>query len=256
MSASGSGGTRPEDPGDRALTAFRDALLLGLSLAAGVVDAVVFLRLAQVFVANMTGNTVLLGLAVGQVHPQAAARSAVALAAFCFGVAVAATITLLSPERPHPAQPWPPVTNLLLGMEAVLLAFATLLWQLTGGAGEALVLLLIALTAIVMGVQSGAARSMGVGGVATTYVTGALTNAVSGLLGHAFSARRAPASPTARRLGTLSLSVWAAYGAGAVLAGAGSLAVGSGVLWVSVAVLTGITAAALVWRARASPTER
>lgn len=256
MSGMGSGGTRPVDPGDRALTAFRDALLLGLSLAAGTVDAVVFLRLAQVFVANMTGNTVLLGLAVGQVHPQAAVRSVVALAAFCFGVAVAATITLCFPQGPQPAQPWPPVTNLLLGMEAVLLACATLLWQLTGGAGEVLVLLLIALTAIVMGVQSGAARSMGVGGVATTYVTGALTNAVSGLLGHAVSSRRAPTSSAARRLGTLSLSVWAAYGAGAVLAGAGSLALGSGVLWVSVGVLAAITAAALVWRARASSTDR
>lgn len=241
---------------DRRLTAFRDTLLLGLSLAAGLVDAVVFLRLAQVFVANMTGNTVLLGLAVGQVHPQAAVRSVVALAAFCLGVAVAATITLFSPQGQTGAQPWPPVTNVLLGLEAVLLAFATLLWQLTGGSGEGLLLLLIALTAVVMGVQSGTARSMGVGGVATTYVTGALTNAVSGLLSHAVSARRAPASPAARRLGTLSLSVWAAYGVGAVLAGAGSLAWGSGVLWVSVAVLAAIVGAALGWGARASSTGR
>jgi uncharacterized membrane protein YoaK (UPF0700 family) len=97
---------------------------------------------------------------------------------------------------------------------------------------------------------------MGVGGVATTYVTGALTNAVSGLLSHAVSARRAPTSPAARRLGTLSLSVWAAYGVGAVLAGAGSLAWGSGVLWVSVAVLAAIAGAALGWGARASSTGR
>lgn len=238
---------------DRARTAFRDTLLLGLSLAAGLVDAVVFLRLAQVFVANMTGNTVLLGLAVGQVHPQAAVRSVVALAAFCLGVAVAATLTLLAPPA-QGSEPWPPVTNVLLGLEAVLLAFATLLWQLTGGAGEALLLLLIALTAAVMGVQSGAARSMGVGGVATTYVTGALTNAVSGLLGHALGARGAATSSGGRRLGTLSLSVWAAYGVGAVLAGAGSLAWGGGVLWVSVAVLVAIAGAALGWGARVSST--
>ena len=230
----------------RSLTAFRDTLLLGLSLAAGLVDAVVFLRLAQVFVANMTGNTVLLGLAVGQVHPQAAVRSVVALAGFCLGVAFAAVLTLLSREG-RDAEPWPPVTNVLLGVEAVLLACATLLWQVTGGGGEALVLVLIALTAMVMGVQSGAARSMGVGGVATTYVTGALTNAVSGLFGHLASVRRAPSSPAARRLGTVSLSVWAAYGVGAVLAGAGSLAWGSGVLWVSVAVLALIAGAALGW---------
>ena len=43
----------------------RDAMLTSLSLAAGCVDAVGYLGLGQVFVANMTGNTVLLGLAIG-----------------------------------------------------------------------------------------------------------------------------------------------------------------------------------------------
>jgi hypothetical protein len=41
-------------------------MLTSLSLAAGCVDAVGYLGLGQVFVANMTGNTVLLGLAIGQ----------------------------------------------------------------------------------------------------------------------------------------------------------------------------------------------
>jgi uncharacterized membrane protein YoaK (UPF0700 family) len=48
----------------------RDAMLTSLSLAAGCVDAVGYLGLGQVFVANMTGNTVLFGLAIGQADGQ------------------------------------------------------------------------------------------------------------------------------------------------------------------------------------------
>ena len=41
-------------------------LLALLACAAGAVDALSFLRLGDVFTANMTGNTVLLGIAVGE----------------------------------------------------------------------------------------------------------------------------------------------------------------------------------------------
>ena len=44
----------------------RDALLLILTWAAGNVDAIGYLALGCVFTANMTGNTVLLGLHLAQ----------------------------------------------------------------------------------------------------------------------------------------------------------------------------------------------
>jgi uncharacterized membrane protein YoaK (UPF0700 family) len=44
----------------------RDILLLVLTWAAGSVDAISFLALGRVFTANMTGNTVLLGLHLAQ----------------------------------------------------------------------------------------------------------------------------------------------------------------------------------------------
>jgi uncharacterized membrane protein YoaK (UPF0700 family) len=44
----------------------RDSLVLLLVWAAGSVDAVGFFGLNHVFTANMTGNTVLLGLSLGQ----------------------------------------------------------------------------------------------------------------------------------------------------------------------------------------------
>jgi uncharacterized membrane protein YoaK (UPF0700 family) len=40
------------------------AALLGLTVVTGLVDAVSYLRLGRVFVANMTGNVVFLGFSV------------------------------------------------------------------------------------------------------------------------------------------------------------------------------------------------
>jgi uncharacterized membrane protein YoaK (UPF0700 family) len=44
----------------------RDSRLLALTWAAGSVDAISYLGLGHVFTAMMTGNTVLLGLALAQ----------------------------------------------------------------------------------------------------------------------------------------------------------------------------------------------
>src|SRR5215470_8216887 len=45
---------------------WRDGVLLALTFAAGCVDALSYLGLSHVFTANMTGNAVLLGLAIGR----------------------------------------------------------------------------------------------------------------------------------------------------------------------------------------------
>lgn len=60
------------------------ALIL-LTLIAGMIDAVTFLGLDQVFAANMTGNLVLLGLGVAGTPTLSIAGPAVALGAFLLG---------------------------------------------------------------------------------------------------------------------------------------------------------------------------
>ncbi|MGN6697263.1 MAG: YoaK family protein, partial [Thermomicrobiales bacterium] len=65
----------------------RDTLLLLLAGAAGSLDAISYLGLGHVFTANMTGNTVLLGVALAQRDMPAALRNAVALVGFGVGVA-------------------------------------------------------------------------------------------------------------------------------------------------------------------------
>ncbi|HMC05510.1 MAG TPA: YoaK family protein, partial [Actinomycetota bacterium] len=72
----------------------RGALVLGLTLVAGCTDAISYLGLGRVFTANMTGNTVLLGVAVAQRDAGAAARSAAALGGFVLG----AIVVGLAPE--------------------------------------------------------------------------------------------------------------------------------------------------------------
>jgi uncharacterized membrane protein YoaK (UPF0700 family) len=64
------------------------ALLLALTVLAGVVDATSILRLGHVFVATMTGNLVFLGLAAAGAKGFAVATSALALGGFVIGVLI------------------------------------------------------------------------------------------------------------------------------------------------------------------------
>jgi uncharacterized membrane protein YoaK (UPF0700 family) len=70
------------------------ACLLTLAVPAGAVDASNYLGLGRVFTANMTGNTVLLGVALARGSGADAARSVAALGGFCAGGAIG---TLLVP---------------------------------------------------------------------------------------------------------------------------------------------------------------
>src|SRR3712207_2924680 len=152
----------------------RDAMLVMLSLAAGCVDAVGYLGLGQIFVANMTGNTVLLGLALGQAKGQAALRAVVALAGFVVGVAAGAAI--VGPGRERSA--WSPAVTAALALELVVLVAFAVGWFLAEAEPAGLAVYpLIVLPSLAMGVQSAAVRRLGIPGVATTYITGKIGRA-------------------------------------------------------------------------------
>src|SRR5258707_15825818 len=61
------------------------ALLVGLTVLTGVVDAVSILALGRVFVANMTGNVVFVGFALAGAAGFSLAGSLAALAGFVVG---------------------------------------------------------------------------------------------------------------------------------------------------------------------------
>jgi uncharacterized membrane protein YoaK (UPF0700 family) len=202
----------------------RNVMLVSLSLAAGCVDAVGFLALGHVFVANMTGNTVLLGLAIGQWEWGAALRAVTALAGFIGGVAAGASLLHLDREG---REAWPPIVTLTLALELLVLIAFAFGWIRAAPepAGEE-TYILISLSAFAMGVQSSAVRRLGIPGVATTYITGTLTNLTEDAIGRLRStvpgqgSRSSESGGSSARGLMLPADVWLAYGLGAVLTGA------------------------------------
>src|SRR5438067_466261 len=106
LGTSGAAGTAPLSLGHRLRRALHDeahgplpALLLGLTVLAGVVDATSILRLGGVFVATMTGNLVFLGLAAAGAHGFAVGTSALAIGGFIVGVLIGGRV--LAAARSH-----------------------------------------------------------------------------------------------------------------------------------------------------------
>ena len=156
----------------------RDRILLALAFTAGCVDALSYLGLSRVFTANMTGNAVLLGLAIGQTQELQVAHSTAAIVGFVLGVVVAAKLVGTPRERVV----WSPRITLALCVEfAVLVVFAIAWWlSLPPFAGGVLIVLIV-LSGVAMGIQSAVARRLAVPGVTTTYITGTITALVAEL---------------------------------------------------------------------------
>src|SRR5580700_11712794 len=64
------------------------ALLMVLTMVTGLVDAVSYLNLGHVFVANMTGNVVFLGFAIAGATDFSIPASVVAVGAFLVGALI------------------------------------------------------------------------------------------------------------------------------------------------------------------------
>ncbi len=64
------------------VTTYRNIALLLLCLTAGIVDVIGYLSLGHIFTANMTGNIVLFGLAIGNSWHLAVLKSLTSLIGF------------------------------------------------------------------------------------------------------------------------------------------------------------------------------
>src|SRR6202035_5190026 len=74
--------------------------LLGLTVVTGLVDAVSYLRLGRVFVANMTGNVVFLGFSVDRHTGLSPVASLVAIGGFVVGAVAGGRIAVALADRP------------------------------------------------------------------------------------------------------------------------------------------------------------
>jgi uncharacterized membrane protein YoaK (UPF0700 family) len=135
--------------------------LLLLSAASGATDAIAYLLLGEVFTSAMTGNTALLGIALGLGRGAAAARSACALAGFVAGVSAATWLHTRTAPSLRP----------LFLLEMALAGAFALAWPVLAPLGAHAVYLLIFVSALAMGTQGLTALQASRHGVTTIVFT-------------------------------------------------------------------------------------
>jgi uncharacterized membrane protein YoaK (UPF0700 family) len=146
------------------------ALLIGLTVLTGVVDAVSILALGRVFVANMTGNVVFVGFALAGAAGFSLAASLAALAGFVVGArAGGQLIGRFGSDR----------AGLLAVGCAVELAFVAAALTVAAASGSGLSVgervAVAAVLSIGTGIQNAVARRLAVPDLTTTVLTMTLT---------------------------------------------------------------------------------
>jgi uncharacterized membrane protein YoaK (UPF0700 family) len=160
----------------------------------------------------MSGNTVILGLALARLESRSVTMTLFALGGFCIGAALAAWIV----KAFGSGRTWSHRLNRALRVAAVIL--------LAGGVATSLpspnaIPVAIALTAAAMGIQSASIQHLAVSGISTNVVTSTLTAAVTRLVN---------VLPFSHTAGTqtegpqLHLCCWCSYLLGAVVGGVSS----------------------------------
>jgi uncharacterized membrane protein YoaK (UPF0700 family) len=137
----------------------------------------------------MTGNVVLMGIALSEGRGSDTGRSLFAFLAFVVGNGLGAFICSRFFRREAPAS----IITTVIGLEALtLLAFATFSAVLPPGRQLDFAYPLIALLGASMGLQAAAVYRMGTPGVTTTAITGTLTTLLTGLMRPISSLPRTP----------------------------------------------------------------
>lgn len=194
------------------------ALAAALASVAGFIDAHVYLHVTPVFVANMSGNMVHLGMFAGLEQWQEAAGSAAALAAFLAGVVCATVHHDRELRLGRTVRP-----DALLVVEALLVLMLPVMliaFDIRFTADTRLVdYPVIALGAFAMGIQTAALRRVGQIAVATTYGTGTIVRIGEKVV---LAARGANRVSDHRRRATvwILVAVLVSYVAGAAVAAA------------------------------------
>jgi uncharacterized membrane protein YoaK (UPF0700 family) len=143
------------------------ALLLTLTVVTGVVDAVSFLGLGRVFVANMTGNVVFLGFAAAGEATLSVLASLTAVLAFLVGALAGGRLARREDDHDTLRQ----ATLVQAALIAVAVVLAATLGSGTRPGSE----LLIVVLGVAMGLQNAAVRRIGAPDLTTTVLTMTLT---------------------------------------------------------------------------------
>src|SRR5579859_1812128 len=183
--------------------------LFALTFSTGLIDAVSFISLGHVFTANMTGNIVLLGFAVGGATGLSAARSSASLLAFMAGALFGGMINVRHSDWTQMR-----LLKLAIEIEAILLLLATSFAASAGTKAEissSLTYALIVLMALAMGVRNAVVRKLAVPDLTTTVLTLTVTGIASD------SSLAGGANPRWRNRVTAVIAMFAGAAAGAML---------------------------------------
>jgi len=208
-------------------------LMLVLTFTTGLNDAVGYLGLDKVFTGNMTGNVVILGMALVGGSNLPVLGPALALAGFMAGAAVGGR------SLRRAATSWSRATTALFAFVAgLMLALGVALFLVGDDPSRAVMTTVTTLAAAGMGIQAAAARHIAVKDVTTVVVTSTIT----GLAADSFLGSGKGAG-SARRLSAVVLILLGA------LVGAALLRVDLGWGLVLAGVLIGAVAAVGAWHA-------
>jgi uncharacterized membrane protein YoaK (UPF0700 family) len=148
-------------------------LAVALAATAGFVDAFIYVRVTPVFVANMSGNFIHLGVFAGSHDGRGVAAMSVALGSFLAGVMLAT-----SHLDTHVRARQSPRPDALLLFESILLLSLPVLLRIADITYSSSIqrndYLVVVLAATAMGIQAVALRRVGQIAVATTYGTGSM----------------------------------------------------------------------------------
>ena len=146
--------------------------LQAMTMVTGFVDAVSYLGLGHVFTANMTGNVVLLGLALVEAPRLSIARPLISILAFMAGGVVGGrlSLALLAVPRRRYVVTSAAFEAALLGTGALLCARSSIAADASG----ARIYMVIVLTAAAMGLRTATVHHLAVTDITTTVVTSIL----------------------------------------------------------------------------------
>jgi uncharacterized membrane protein YoaK (UPF0700 family) len=177
-------------PGDR----LHLTLMLALTFTTGINDAVGYLGLDKVFTGNMTGNVVVLGMALAGGSGLPVVGPALALVGFMAGAALGGRALRAAPPG------WSGRVSACFAVVAALMLVLGGALLLADDPSHAAMVAVTTSAAVAMGLQAAAARHLAVKDVTTVVVTSTIT----GLAADSFLGGRREGG-SARRLGAVVL---------------------------------------------------
>lgn len=154
-----------------------------LAVTAGSADGWSYFGLGHAFVANMTGNTVFLGMSIFQRHGDPL-HFLISLACYAAGVIIGSLLTRNISAAGN-SDLWPRAVSRTLLLEALLLFLAEAAWSATHlhlWPSNIPLDLLLGTVAFAIGLQSAAMLQLKIPGIVTTYISGTWTALMNGLV--------------------------------------------------------------------------